>query len=177
MTHRDIFIETAKSLFVGKVRRITTDPFCTTEGFEFAIPVNDMILIDGHCGAKSILEHKGITRYVIVSGNKFIFNNVEYATIYVIEENAGKTKLYTAMSNTDTLALVCSESDQPLQPIGGNANFIYNPSDFKLTRYAKTTQNSVYIRQDLTLDITSKLSVSIKDSQIIVTPKTAQPSP
>ena len=178
MTSREIFIETTKSLFTNDVRRITTDPFKVGEGYEFAIPLNDLILIDGHCGAKTILEHENTTKYVIISANKFVFNNIQYATIYVIVESPTQTaEIYSALSNSETLALRCSKSDHPLLPIGGDVNFIDSPSSFRLTRYMKTTQEGIYIRQDLTLDITEKLNVSIQDSQLIVTPKTQQPSP
>lgn len=177
MTRREEFIQTTKSLFGATARRITTNPFAAGEGQEFAIPVNDLVIIDGHCGKQTILEHAGTIKYVIVSGNKFLFNSIEYSTVYIIEETPGKTdELYTVLSNSETLALHCEHNDTPVLPIGGDANFITKPSEFHLTRYAKTKQEGVYIRQDLNLDITSKLSVSIKDSQIIVTPKISQPS-
>ncbi len=177
MNNRGIFIEMTKSLFASGARKVTTDPFKAGEGNEFAIPINDLVIIDGHCNSKTILEHNDTTKYVIVSDNKFIFNGLEYATIYTIEESPGKSaKLYTALSNAETLALHCEPNPTPVLPIGGDANFISSPSDFHMTRYAKTKQEGVYLRQDLNLDITSKLSVSIKDSKIIVTPKTTQPS-
>ncbi len=177
MTNREIFIEMTKSLFDTGVRRITTDPFKAGESNEFAIPINDLVIIDGHCNAKTILEHNGSTKYVIVSDNKFIFNGIQYATVYTIEETPGKSDvLYTALSNAETLALHCETNPTPVLPIGGDANFISSPSEFRMTRYAKTTQEGIYLRQDLNLDITSKLNVSIENSKIIVTPKITQPS-
>ncbi len=178
MTNREIFIEMAKSLFKTDVRRITTDPFKAGEGNEFAIPINDLIIIDGHCNSKTILEHNGTIKYVIVSDNKFIFNGIQYATVYTIEETPGGTSvLYNALSNTETLALHCEPSKTPVLPVGSGVNFISTPSEFHMTRYAKTTQEGIYLRQDLNLDIASRLSVSVKDSRIIVTPKTTQPPP
>ena len=166
MTRREEFIETTKSLFGANARIITTDPFKAGEGVEFAIPINDLIIIDGHCGAQTILEHEGSTKYIIVSGNKFLFNNIEYATVYVIEEIPGKpTELYSVLSNAESLALHCKPNRNPILPIGGNTNFISSPEDFHLTRYVKTNQEGIYIRQDIALNITEKLGISIQDSR------------
>lgn len=177
MSSRDVFIQMTKSLFETGVRRITTDPFNLREGIEFAIPINDLIIIDGHCSKKTILEHNGSTKYVIVSSNKILFNGIEYSTVYTIEEIPGKDGvLYSALSNTETLALHCEPSKTPVLPVGSDENFISTPSAFHLTQYVKTNQEGIYLRQDMDLDITSKLGVSIENSQLIVTPKTTQPS-
>ena len=177
MSKLTIFIEMAKSLFMTGARRITTDPFSVGEGIEFAIPINDLVIIDGRCGKKTVLEHNGSTKYVIVSGNKILFNGIEYSTVYTIEEIPGKDSvLYSALSNAETLALHCEPNETPVLPVGGDENFISTPSAYHLTQYVKTNQEGIYLRQDMNLDITSKLGVSIENSQLIVTPKITQPS-
>ena len=171
------FIREIEALFDANIRRITTDPYKATNGTEFAIPINDLIIVDTHCGSKTILEHKNYTKYVIASKGTFVFNSVEYTTVCVVEEAPEKIPiLYTILTDSTSLALHCDRSDTPLLPIG-ECNFIADPSNYHLVRYAKTANERLYIRQEDILNISSKLDVYTDGSHLIVTPKPKKKPP
>ena len=178
MGRRNEFIDIVLKLFDEKgTRWITTNPLETNDKYEYATPINDLIVIDGRCGARTVLKNDCIAKYVIVSGNKFTFNGILYATVTLIVKNlkTEETSLVNMLSNCESLALRCIGNNNPILPIGGDINFISNPSNHKLVRYIKTTQNGFFLRQEINCNIASQLSLGINNSQIIVTPITPQP--
>ena len=88
MGRRNEFIDIVLKLFDEKgTRWITTNPLETNDKYEYATPINDLIVIDGRCGARTVLKNDCIAKYVIVSGNKFTFNGILYATVTLIVKN------------------------------------------------------------------------------------------
>lgn len=160
-------------LFKGQPRLITTS--CVTidqskrEGDQLVSPINDLVLIDARCGKRTVIQHGDIVKYIVISQNRILFNSIEYAIAFLIQENyqTKKRKVYNALFNADTLAIHCSDVELPIETVGNDPSFIGDPKNCKVVKYAPTKQESIFIRQQFILDVSSKLSYTINENGIL----------
>ena len=178
MSRLEEFISNVKALVNNSARRITTDPLNPDNGYEFALPTNDFVLISGKCGTRVKIENKSITKYILISNNMITFNQKLYALVYVIQEDRGnnKRKTYMHLSGAETLAVRCGDAPRLIEPVGENCAFIAEPSCYVYVHYAVMETPSVFVRQEGRYDITSKLTISFKEDGMYIAPKATEPS-
>ena len=173
------FIKELKNCVKLSARMLTTDPCETEENYEFAIPVNDLVLISGSNGTRVILKHKTITKYIIVSAEPII--DKQYNVVYMVQEDSerkGSPKLSMILTDAETLAVHCSNNKRPILPIGEKVHFIANPSNYTCTQYCQTESPDYFIRKEVTYDIASQLRASIdeKGIHVEISPTKSEPS-
>lgn len=160
-------------LFKGQPRLITANSFTVNqvlrENDRIVAPVNDLVLIEAECGSRTILQHDEIIKYIVVSQNRVLFNSIEYAIAFLIQDNIAtkKRKVYNALFNSDTLAIHCCDAEFPIITVGNDPNFIGDPKNCTVIRYAPTKQENIFIRQQIKCDISSKLNFSIGEKGIL----------
>jgi|GEM_PF-1953114 len=164
------FIEKLKNCVKLSARMLTTDPCENEENYEFAIPVNDLVLISGSNDTRVILKHGTITKYILVSSEPII--DKLYNVVYIVQEDSkNKSAIRFSMILTDasTLAVHCSNSKKPILPVGDKVKFIENPSNYTCTQYCQTEDPDYFVREEITYDIASQLRASIDEKGIHVT--------
>ena len=158
-------------------RRLTTDPFKAGEEYEYATPVNGLVLIDGKRDSRTILEHDKTTFYVIVSGSEKIrFGPVLYSCVCVIRKDSKSTvkKLFTYLFDTDTLAIDCDNAAMPLQAVGSNNHFIRDPRKYEHLFPGILNDGKTACMMKQVYDLSSKLDINITNNMLCVTPKNSK---
>ena len=120
-----------------------------------------LALVDGKCGAIGAYKYGDITTYYIVSNNKIIINQIEYATVFVMQEKEGadRPRIATALSNVDSFYVRCDNCVSMIQPVGYNPYFFTDLKACKITTFGETNQQGIFVKQETSYNIGSTMEI------------------